>query len=103
MALCPIGRSSIRPAGRTFTTPMGSPRNSMQFGIDRLLEDRALRKPLAGRRAALLAHPASVARDLVHSGDALAARGGLDLVAAFCPPHGPRGGKQGNMIEYPPF
>ena len=32
----------------------------MKFGIDRLLEDPALRKPLAGRRVALLAHPASV-------------------------------------------
>src|SRR5207247_1902377 len=90
MALCPIGRSSIRPAGRTFTTPMRSPRNSMQFGIDRLLEDRALRKPLAGRRVALLAHPASVTRDLVHSLDALAALGDLELVAAFGPQQGLR-------------
>src|SRR5437879_8744932 len=103
MALCPTGRSSIRPASQTFTTPMRSPRNSMQFGIDRLLEDRALRKPLAGRRVALLAHPASVTRDLVHSLDALAALGDLDLVAAFGPQHGLRGDKQDNMIESPDF
>ena len=45
----------------------------MKFGIDRLLEDPKLRKPLAGKRVALLAHPASVTRDLVHSLDALAA------------------------------
>ena len=38
---------------------------AMKFGIDRLLEEPALRKPLAGRRLALLAHPASVTRDLV--------------------------------------
>ena len=30
----------------------------MKFGIDRLLADPALRRPLAGRRLALLAHPA---------------------------------------------
>ncbi len=45
----------------------------MKFGIDRLLDERRLRKPLAGRRVALLAHPASVTRDLRHSLDALAA------------------------------
>ena len=37
----------------------------MKFGIDRLLADKALRKPLAGRRVALLAHPASVTAGLV--------------------------------------
>ena len=45
----------------------------MQFGIDRLIDEPALRKPLAGKRVAVLAHPASVTRDLVHSLDALAA------------------------------
>ena len=35
---------------------------SLQFGIDRLLADADLRRPLAGRRVALLAHPASVTR-----------------------------------------
>ena len=45
----------------------------MNFGIDRLLAEPALRKPLAGRRVALLAHPASVTRELTHSLDALAA------------------------------
>src|SRR2546428_2083278 len=103
MALVPIGRSNTRPASPVSTTPMRSPRNSMQFGIDRLLEDRALRKPLAGRRVALLAHPASVTRDLVHSLDALAALGDLELVAAFGPQHGLRGDKQDNMIESPDF
>jgi uncharacterized protein YbbC (DUF1343 family) len=75
----------------------------MQFGIDRLLEDPALRKPLAGKRVALLAHPASVTRDLVHSLDALAAVGNIGLVAAFGPQHGLRGDKQDNMIESPHF
>ena len=71
----------------------------MKFGIDRLLEEPALRKPLAGRRVALLAHPASVTRDLVHSLDALAALKDIDLVSAFGPQHGLRGDKQDNMIE----
>jgi uncharacterized protein YbbC (DUF1343 family) len=70
-----------------------------QFGIDRLFHEAALRRPLAGRRVALLAHPASVTRDLVHSMDALAALPGLRLAAAFGPQHGLRGDKQDNMIE----
>ena len=44
----------------------------IQFGLDRLLADPQLRRPLAGKRVALLAHPASVTRDLTHSLDALA-------------------------------
>jgi uncharacterized protein YbbC (DUF1343 family) len=74
----------------------------MKFGIDRLLEEPALRKPLAGRRVALLAHPASVTAALVHSLDALAAAG-VKLTAAFGPQHGLRGDKQDNMIESPDF
>src|SRR5215831_8006215 len=75
----------------------------MKFGIDRLLEDRALRKPLKGKRVALLAHPASVTRDLTHSLDALAATGDVRLAAAFGPQHGLRGDKQDNMIESSDF
>ena len=75
----------------------------MKFGIDRLLEDPALRVPLAGKRAALLAHPASVTQDLTHSLDALAALGDVNLSAAFGPQHGLRGDKQDNMIESPNF
>ena len=74
----------------------------MKFGIDRLLEERALAKRLAGRRVALLAHPASVTRDLVHSLDALAAAG-VKISAAFGPQHGLRGDKQDNMVESPDF
>lgn len=75
----------------------------MKFGIDRLLADPSLRKPLEGRRIALLAHPASVAENLTHSLDALASVGGIGLVAAFGPQHGLRGDKQDNMIESPDF
>jgi uncharacterized protein YbbC (DUF1343 family) len=71
----------------------------MRFGIDRLLEEPALRKPLAGLRVALLAHPASVTRNLGHSLDALAAVGDVRLSAAFGPQHGLRGDKQDNMVE----
>jgi uncharacterized protein YbbC (DUF1343 family) len=75
----------------------------MKFGIDRLLEDHRLSAPLAGRRLALLAHPASVTADLSHSLDAIAAHGGLKLCAAFGPQHGLRGDKQDNMVESPDF
>ena len=75
----------------------------MRFGIDRLLAEPSLRKPLRGRRLALLAHPASVTRDLVHSLDALAGCGDLKVTAAFGPQHGLRGDKQDNMIESPDF
>jgi len=72
------------------------------FGIDRLLADPALRRPLEGKRVAILAHPASVTRDLTHSVDALAAAG-LKLTAAFGPQHGLRGDKQDNMMESDDF
>jgi uncharacterized protein YbbC (DUF1343 family) len=75
----------------------------MNFGIDRLLAEPALRKALAGRRVALLAHPASVTRELTHSLDALAALGDVRLSAAVGPQHGLRGDKQDNMIESPDF
>ncbi|HSQ98709.1 MAG TPA: DUF1343 domain-containing protein [Sphingomicrobium sp.] len=68
------------------------------FGIDRLVADENLRRPLAGKRVALLAHPASVTSDLTHSLDALAAAG-VNLTAAFGPQHGMRGDKQDNMVE----
>jgi uncharacterized protein YbbC (DUF1343 family) len=74
----------------------------MDFGIDRLLEAPALLRRLAGRRVALLAHPASVTRELVHSLDALAAAG-VKLAAAFGPQHGLRGDKQDNMVESADF
>ena len=47
----------------------------MKFGIDRLLAEPELRRPLEGKRVALLAHPASVTADLTHSLDALIAAG----------------------------
>ena len=75
----------------------------MNFGIDRLLADRRLRAPLAGQRVALLAHPASVTRDLTHGLDALAALRDVKLTAAFGPQHGLRGDKQDNMVESPDF
>ncbi len=75
----------------------------MKFGIDRLLEEPGLRRPLRGRRAALLAHPASVTRELQHSMDALANLDDIDLATAFGPQHGLRGDKQDNMIESEDF
>jgi uncharacterized protein YbbC (DUF1343 family) len=74
----------------------------IQFGIDRLLADAELRRPLEGKRVALLAHPASVTADLTHSLDALIATG-LNVSAAFGPQHGIRGEKQDNMVESDDF
>jgi len=74
----------------------------MNFGIDRLLADAALRKPLEGKRIALLAHPASITEDLTHSLDALVAAG-VNVSAVFGPQHGVRGDLQDNMMESPDF
>ena len=75
----------------------------VSFGIDRLLAEPELRRPLSGRRVALLAHPASVTADLEHSLDALVALGDLRVTAAFGPQHGLRGDKQDNMVESADF
>ncbi len=75
----------------------------MKFGIDRLVEDAALRAPLRAKRVAILAHPASVTADLTHALDALAGCGDVKLTAAFGPQHGLRGDKQDNMVESPDF
>lgn len=71
---------------------------SVLFGIDRLLSEPVLRAPLAGKRVALVAHPASVTADLTHSLDALIAAG-INVTAAFGPQHGLKGDKQDNMVE----
>ena len=75
----------------------------MKFGIDRLHEEAALRRQLAGRRLALLAHPASTTHDLTHSFDALAGHTELRITVAFGPQHGLRGDKQDNMVESADF
>jgi uncharacterized protein YbbC (DUF1343 family) len=75
----------------------------MKYGIDRLVEDIEMRRPLEGKRVALLAHPASVTSDLTHSLDVLATLEGINLTAAFGPQHGLRGDKQDNMIETEDF
>jgi len=71
----------------------------MKSGLERFLADPALRAPLKGRRVALLAHPASVTRELTHALDALATLPDVRLTAAFGPQHGLRGDKQDNMVE----
>ena len=75
----------------------------MKFGIDRLISEPELRKALAGKRVALLAHPASVTADLTHSIDALIACPDITVSAAFGPQHGMRGDLQDNMMESPDF
>jgi uncharacterized protein YbbC (DUF1343 family) len=75
----------------------------MKTGLDRLLADPVLRAPLAGKRVALVAHPASVTTDLTHALDALVALGEVNVTAAFGPQHGIRGDKQDNMVESDDF
>ncbi len=75
----------------------------MNFGLDRFLAEPELRKPLQGKRVALVAHPASVTRTIAHSIDALAALSDIKLTAAFGPQHGLRGDKQYNMVESQDF
>jgi uncharacterized protein YbbC (DUF1343 family) len=71
----------------------------VKTGLDRLLQEPALRKPLVGRRVALLAHPAAVTAELHHALDVLAELDDVHLSAAFGPQHGLRGDKQDNMVE----
>jgi uncharacterized protein YbbC (DUF1343 family) len=71
----------------------------MKLGVDQLLERPDVRAGLAGRRVALLGHPASLTRQGEHTLDALAACPDIRLSAAFGPQHGMRGDKQDNMIE----
>ncbi|MDR2127665.1 MAG: DUF1343 domain-containing protein [Burkholderiaceae bacterium] len=75
----------------------------MKTGLEHFLQNPDLRAPLAGRRVALLAHPASVTRELTHALDALAALPDVRLAAAFGPQHGLRGDKQDNMVESADF
>ena len=83
---------------------MGSVAGSMfETGLDRLLSDAQLRRPLAGKRVGLLAHPASVDRHLVHALDGLSGLSSIHLSALFGPQHGLKGELQDNMMESPDF
>lgn len=75
----------------------------MKLGVERLIADAALRAPLIGERVALVAHPASVTAELVHSLDALIALRDISITAAFGPQHGLKGDKQDNMMESDDF
>jgi uncharacterized protein YbbC (DUF1343 family) len=76
---------------------------AVRCGIDRLLEDGTVLAELEGKRLAVLGHPASLTREGVHTLDALAGRGDLEVACAFGPQHGMRGDKQDNMIESPDY
>jgi uncharacterized protein YbbC (DUF1343 family) len=70
------------------------------LGVERLLNEPDLFSRLAGKKLALLAHPASVTQTLEHSLDALLKNPKrFQVTAAFGPQHGMRGEKQDNMIE----
>ncbi len=69
------------------------------LGLERLLADKKLTSRLKKKRLALLGHPASLNRDLLHSLRALQKISGLNFTCAFGPQHGMLGDKQDNMIE----
>ena len=69
-----------------------------KFGVEVLLQDKALLERLSGRRVSLVAHPASVTDRMVHSLDALI-DAGVNVTSAFGPQHGLKGDKQDNMVE----
>lgn len=70
----------------------------MKLGSE-VFEAKKLSKQLKAKRVALLAHPASVDRDLRHFSYTLKKLLGPSFVCAFGPQHGIRGEKQDNMIE----
>lgn len=74
----------------------------MKLGIDRLISSASLKKTLKGKKLALVAHPASVTSNLIHSLEALI-ENGFNVTAAYGPQHGLRGEKQDNMIETEDF
>lgn len=73
----------------------------IQLGLENFLKNKSLQKKLKGKRVGLVAHPASVDHDLIHSIDLLAKK--VNLTCAFGPQHGMRGDKQDNMIESDDF
>ncbi len=68
----------------------------METGLDRLAQEPELQRKLRGARIALLAHPASVSRELEHVSDVLA-RLALTPRIIFGPEHG-YGGEAQDMI-----
>ncbi|NIP79206.1 MAG: DUF1343 domain-containing protein, partial [Gemmatimonadetes bacterium] len=64
-------------------------------GIDVLIEERTAE--LRGARLGVIAHPASVTRELRSTVDAILEHPDLDLAAVFGPQHGVHGEKQDNM------
>lgn len=78
----------------------------MQTGLDTLLCDEERLARLRKMRVALLANPASmtsVQSGFEHALDALVAKLGPAVTAAFGPQHGMRGDKQYNMEESPTY
>ncbi len=69
-------------------------------GVERLLAGDA--SHIRSLSLGLIAHPASVTRDLTHSATALLAAG-FNVRALFGPQHGARGEKQDNMVESAPY
>ncbi len=70
----------------------------MVIGIEKLLQSPKYLKELRAQRIGLVAHAASVNRELHHSLDLLMAKK-LPVTCAFGPQHGMRAEKQDNMIE----
>lgn len=74
----------------------------MNLGIEVLTQNKKLLSSFNQKAVSLLAHPASVTKDLKHSIDILF-DSGLKLSSAFGPQHGMKGEKQYNMEESPDY
>jgi len=79
--------------------PDSSPhRPAVRTGLDLVRDGDTSLRPSELGAVGLVAHPASVARDLSFSAEALL-EAGVGLRALFGPQHGIRGEKQDNMVE----
>lgn len=76
--------------------------NQFRLGLESLVLQAEHSSSLKNKRVALVAHPASVTKELEHSIDFLK-RNGINITCCFGPQHGMRGEKQDNMVESEDF
>jgi len=76
------------------------------FGIDIIQNDSTLLKQLKSKKVSIVAHPASVDKNLNYILEVffpLSKKHQFEIVSAFGPQHGVRGEKQDNMVESDDF
>lgn len=75
----------------------------MLLGVEKLLQSNELLTQLEHKAVGLVAHPASVDKNLKHSLDLLKNQTNLNITCGFGPQHGMLGDKQYNMEESPHY